>query len=196
MSDAVQRNPEGRLDAFPFALAFLSFIPLFGLPFGIVTLFYGLVTPKDGRGKLIALSGAGIASSIGLFLFLGFMIASFIGDAVDNVANFHERFVEEIFRIEINESDLNQLLMEVEFYKVRTGSYPDRLEDLEQAPGGTADLFAPVLPDMKSIEYKLNSDGTYFLYGAGPDGKLLTEDDVEPSLELLPTGSIGLRFKR
>ena len=47
-----------KLGVFPYVVGGISYIPLIGVPIGIITIIYGLITRKRG-GKILALIGAG-----------------------------------------------------------------------------------------------------------------------------------------
>jgi hypothetical protein len=99
-----------RLGAFPFVIAGVSFIPVIGIPFGLVSLIWGIVTKKKGGNKLALVGGLGIMFTIvlyaGLFYF-GFVKRDGIYDDL---------------RIKSAQSGLNNVVQALEFYKVQHGS--------------------------------------------------------------------------
>ena len=61
-----------QLVAFPFVLVGLSFIPLLGVLFGLITIGWGLSTNKRGGKKLALVGASGIGFTVifyGLFSF-------------------------------------------------------------------------------------------------------------------------------
>ena len=94
-----------KLGVFPYVVGGISYIPLIGVPIGIITIIYGLITRKRG-GMLLALIGAGgIAFTIliysGLFYF-GFVQRGGIFDKL---------------KIELAETTITSLVRDIEFYK-------------------------------------------------------------------------------
>jgi hypothetical protein len=79
---------------------------------------------------------------------------------------------------------LNGLVKELEFYKLKNGSYPDSLEQLPK----NQDIFSiydPLLsrrPGTKDTKYNYRKTGdTYILFSSGIDRIPHTEDDIYPT---------------
>lgn len=167
-----------KLGAWPYVVGGLSFIPLCGVVFGIVSIVWGLVTPKRG-GKLLALIGAsGIAFTViiyGTLFYFGFIQRGGVYDSL---------------REELARSQLASLVPSIEFYKVQNGRYPDSLVVLQKSlrQGQAVFIVDPTSmvglnPQTRLFYYEVVNDGSgYYLLGVGTDGKPFTSDDLAPSV--------------
>jgi hypothetical protein len=154
------------LGAFPFVLAGLSFIPLVGVLFGLISICWGLVTRRAGGKKLALVGAGGIGFSVllygGLFYF-GFEQRGGIYDQL---------------RTTMAQTSLNSLIKSIEFYRVTNGEYPNSLDDLKQSlPKGSIEAAFLIDPRLTVIKggtqyfyYKKVDANHYYLRGVGADG--------------------------
>ena len=168
----------------PFVISGISFVPLCGVPFGILAVLYGLFTKKR-YGKLVAAIGA-LGISLTVVLYGGLWYFGFVqrGGVYDDL------------RARLAENQLTTLVPALEFYKLQNGAYPNSLEELQasQKDGQPLLIVDPSTmvgsaATMKPFYYELSSDGSgYYLLGVGPDGEPYTSDDLLPNVELTNTG--------
>lgn len=181
------KSSDEKLGYLPFVISGLSFIPLCGVIFGIISIVWGLVTPKRG-GKVLAIIGAlGIAFTVilyGSLFYFGFIQRG--------------GFYDEI-RAEMAKSQLPDLVKAIEFYKLQNGKYPTNLDELanSQKQGQYVSILDPttmvgISPKMRNFHYKVLTDGRgYYLLSVGTDGKPYTPDDLLPNIE---AKNIGLQI--
>lgn len=178
---------EHKLGAGAYVVGGMSFIPLLGIVFGIVSIIWGLITKKSG-GKTLALIGAlGILFTMVLYgslFFFGFVQR---GGVYDDL------------RKQLAETTITPLVQSIEYYKVQNGSYPPDLETLHQSLPKDAmvivvDPSKVILDDTDSVYfYYENLGDTYYLLGTGMDGLPFTDDDILP--KVAPRGNVGFRVK-
>lgn len=171
-----------------FVIAGISFVPLFGVPFGIAAVLWGLFRLDRDGGRVAAVGAGGVLFSVllygGLFYF-GFVKR---GGLYNHL------------REELASTMLTNLVSEIEFYRVEHGHYPQSLEDLSGgAEDPAASIYDPTLVSVKGkrrlFYYKLSEDGSgYYLRGVGPDGIPFTADDLLPQVAHVPGSDIGLRL--
>jgi len=176
-----------KLGVFPYVVGGISYIPLIGVPIGIITIIYGLITRKRG-GKILALIGAGgIASTLliysGLFYF-GFVQRGGIFDEL---------------KIELAETTLTSLVRDIEFYKTQNGAYPTSLKTLLTS-FPDAYVFDPTQVKLDTTQehffyYHPVSHDHYYLLGVGADGEAFTSDDIYPNVEVEPDSDVGLLIR-
>jgi len=182
MSDTDKNDSDKKLGAGAFVLGGLSFIPLFGVLFGIVAVVWGLVSQKKG-GKALALVGAGgIAFTVvaygGLFYF----------------GMIHRGGVYDELRGKLAQQQLGQLVQSIEFYKVAKGDYPVSLQQLQKTVGNKTTIFIHDPTDLnfttgpRNFYYERVGTDRYYLRSVGPDGQPFTADDIVPQVNdaLLP----------
>jgi hypothetical protein len=177
---------EKRLGGAPFVLGGLSFIPLFGVVFGLIAIIWGLRARRRGGAKPALLGAAGIAFSIllygGLFYF-GFVQRGGIYDDL---------------RTKMAQNNLNALVQSVEFYKLSHGEYPDSLETLKASlpKNGLESMY---VDDPRSFlgkgshyfYYKKVDPAHYYLRGVAPDGKPFSPGALAPQVPA-SGGKLGL----
>jgi hypothetical protein len=173
-----------KLGALPFVIGGLSYIPLIGIVFGISAVVWGYLTKKKG-GKTLALVGAG---GIG-FTFLLYGGLWYFG-------MMQRGGVYDALRGHLAQTQLNQLVQSIEFYKIGHGTYPASLEELRKAnPNGT------FIVDPTDVSFKLHRRffyyervGTdhYYLRSVGPDGLPFTSDDIVPQVDASSSDKLGL----
>jgi hypothetical protein len=175
-TNQVSGGDDRKLGALPFVIGGLSFIPLIGVLFGIITIVWGLIKRKSGGIKLALIGAGGICFTIiiygGLF-YLGF---SQRGGIYDDL------------RAKLAQSDLDSLVKVVEVYRLAHGEYPESLQVLEGSlPKGSIEL--AMLIDPRIMEAKGSHDyfyyervgkEHYYLRGVGVDGKPFSPGALVP----------------
>ena len=170
-----------RLPGGYYAFGAASFIPLLGVVIGIIAIVLGLSSRKFG-GRLLALLGAGgIAFSVVLYgslFYFGFVQRGGIYDGL---------------RAQMAQSTINELVPQVEFYRLQHGSYPPSLNALRKGATGQSMLmtFDPSTPIPRPFHYERVGDDHYYLFGLGPDGKPFTADDLQPTVSVGSNSRIG-----
>ncbi len=178
-----------RLGTLPFVLGGMSFIPLLGIPFGVLAIAWGLGTKKEGGRKLALVGAGGISATVLLYSALFYFGFSVRGGAFDEA------------RAQLSRTNLGGVVQAIEFYRVQNGQYPDSLAQLRtslQQPSfvfledvsGGGDMSAP-----RPYYYEVVDSAHYYLLGVGADGTPFTADDVLPTLTVRPQGGVGLLIK-
>ena len=171
----------------PYAIGGASFIPLLGVPLGIVAIIWGLLRLKQGGWKVAILGALGISLTVALYgtlFYLGFVKR---GGVFDELLG------------QMSEQMLAPLVKEIEFYKLQNGKYPQNLKEVE--PKGKQQGFVSIYDPSQMrlgeqeptlFHYALVNGGTnYHLLSVGADGVPYTEDDVHPVLHKSQMKSIG-----
>lgn len=175
-----------KLGTLPFVLGGLSFIPLIGVIFGIITLIWGATTSKVGGRKLAMIGASGIAFTFIIYGSLFYFGVMQRGGVYDEL------------RAQLGETTLTSLVQAIEFYKVQTGKYPENLEILRESLPENSLVFVFDPTDVQTggeqryFHYALEGDSSYYLLGVGPDGVPYTSDDLIPKMEISPNSNIGL----
>lgn len=157
----------------------LCLIPLIGAFAGFVLIILGLVHYKD---KVFVIMGAiGIIITVALY---GSMFYSMQ----------HSSFAKDGFA-QITQTQINDLVKNIEFYKLQNGAYPDSLQQLD-----TKDSFVSIYDTMNDLDmsnkkatpYHYQKKGNkYLLFSVGVDGKPDTRDDIYPTLGGADTSKLG-----
>lgn len=178
-------NSRRPLGAFPFVLAGLSFIPLVGVFFGLISIGWGIVTHRAGGGKLALIGAGGIGFSVlvygGLFYF-GFEQR---GGLYDHL------------RTTLAQTNLNSLVKSIEYYRITNGEYPDTLDELKQSlPKDSIEAAFLIDPRLTVIKggtqyfyYKKADANHYYLRGVGSDGGPFSPGALVPQV---PKGGAGV----
>lgn len=176
------------LSRVPYAIGGASFIPLVGVPFGLIAIVWGIVRRA---WTLIILGSCGILFTVIIYsslFYFGF---------------FHRGGIFDELRSRLAVMMLNDAVKEIEFYKLQHGHYPASLRDLDakdqtQFPK-TVD---PTIIDWRGKKdthfyYELDPSGSfYFLRSVGPDGIPFTGDDIVPTLSEEERKHTGFRLQR
>jgi len=192
MTSSAGATPQ-RLGTLPFVLGGMSFIPLLGVPFGLIAIFWGLwalATGKQGGKRLAAIGAGGISFTIvlyGALFYFGFMKR---GGVYDDL------------RVRLAQAELNSLVQSIEFYKTQHGSYPESLQSLQASL--PKESFVSIIDptDVKigghqrNFFYERVGDAHYYLRGVGPDGQPFTPDDIVPQVVVTPGSKVGLLLQR
>lgn len=160
----------------PYLLGLLCLIPGFGLLIGLALLLYGIIKYKDKW--LIIIGTSGIIWTVAIYSILIF---------VSNHADFFKQGWSEV-----SQHQLNDLVKNVEFYKLEHGRYPDSLQQLTKE-----DQFVfindPIQQNKKNENYNYKRIGDkYVLFSSGEDGIPNTKDDLFPQIVISDSSKIGL----
>ena len=95
---------------------------------------------------------------------------------------------------DLSQMQLNNVVKNIEYYKLSHGQYPDSLSQLS-----IDDKFAPIIDPLqnkkkKGLSYynyeKIND--RYLVYSSGIDGIAKTKDDLFPNIAMNDSSKIGL----
>ena len=179
--------PKQSLGCLPYALGGASFIPLLGVPLGIIAIIWGLVTKKKGKRALILLGAGGIVFTVlvygSLFYFAFVQRGGLYAGLYKQLA----------------QTSLQSLVKEIEFFKLQHGAYPARLDELLPT---AKDSFISVY-DLTQVHlgstnaplyfYELQPDKQhYYLRSVGPDQIPFTPDDILPQFTPEEMSKMGL----
>jgi hypothetical protein len=177
----------GRL---PFVIGAMSFIPGFGVPFGLTAIVWGLVTKKAGGKTLALLGSAGI-------VFCAVLYGAFYYFAVIQRGGIYDDL-----RAKLAETTITSAVQAIEFYRVQNGRYPESLEVLRKSlPESTSMIvFDPTDATQSGrtryYYYELIDADHYYLLGVGADGRPFTQDDLLPKVEVGAQSKVGLVIKK
>jgi hypothetical protein len=179
MAQATGKRPKTPLTFKPiYLLGLLCLIPLLGFLAGLVLLILGIVHFKD---RVFIIMGAiGMLITIGIYSSLFYFTLN--SDVVRNGF------------AEIAQTEINELVKNVEFYKLQNGTYPDSLQQLD-----TKDSFTNIYDPLSSAKigdnaapFRYSKKGNkYLLFSVGRDGKPNTADDIYPTLTNPDTSKLG-----
>jgi hypothetical protein len=179
-----------KLGALPFVIAGLSFIPLVGVPFGVVAIVWSIATGKVRRLTLGLIGAGGILFTVVLYGGLFYFVMVQHGGVDDRL------------RAELARQQLYTLVQAVEFYNLQYGSYPETLTQLREAlpKQSFVGIFDPtdfrLSGPPRNFYYERSGPDHYYLRGVGPDGTPFTADDILPEITIPPTSRIGLLLNR
>lgn len=174
----------------PFVIGGLSFIPLIGVFFGLVTIILGLVFIKRRGWRLIVLGLGGIIFTVVLYgslFYFGFIQRGGIYDKL---------------RADMAKEQLPKIIVSIEYFKLQNGRYPNSLTELEEKSSDKFLFIAdPIDTKMDSNSprnyyYQLIEDGQgYYLFSSGFDGVPFSEDDILPEISKDEMNKIGYRAR-
>jgi len=157
----------------------IGLIPLIGTITGIVFIANGLSKYKDKWFIFIGLGGIAFNMFVFLFIFYHFNLGIKIQSAF----------------VPYSQTQLNTVMKEVEFYKIKNGVYPDSLEQL-QNDNSLSLIYDPLRNKEevdKSCEYNYRKVGNhYYLFSSGVDGIPNTKDDFYPQIAKNDSSKFGL----
>ncbi|HTD97903.1 MAG TPA: YcxB family protein [Mucilaginibacter sp.] len=180
MKKTVNNNKEKPKVGGIYFVGILCLIPFFGAIAGLVLLILGIVHYKDKL--LIAIGAGGIIITIGFYAWL-----------------IHTAMNADVFKTgfaTIAQSQVNDLVKSVEFYKLQNGAYPDSLQQVITKDSFTSiydPLQTSLAGDNKAGAYIYNKidSNHYMLFSRGIDGMLYTKDDIYPTLTNPDTSKLG-----
>lgn len=161
-----------------YLVGLLCFIPIFGFIAGLVLLILGIAHFKD---RIFIIIGAfGMLFTIALYSSLFYFSM--------NTDAFRDGFAD------IAQTQLNDLVKNVEFYKLQNGNYPDSLQQLN-TKGSFANIFDPMsmtkIKDREAPFHYSKHGNKYLLFSVGKDGKPNTADDIYPNITIADTSKLG-----
>jgi len=162
----------------PYLLGILCLIPVIGAVVGIGLLLYGIFYYKDKW--LIIIGALGPIITVGIFSLM-------IYDAK------HNPDIDKAF-IQTSQMQLNELMKDVEFYKMQYGIYPDSLEQITKN-NQIVNIhdFLQIQKGRKNTKYNYKKvDNKYYLFSSGIDGIPNTADDLYPIIAKSDSGKFGL----
>jgi hypothetical protein len=190
-SNSVMPGKHENLGAFPFVLGGLSFIPLIGVPFGIVAVVWGLFTKRTGGNKLAVVGVLRICFTVvvyGSLFYFGLAQRAGIYDEL---------------RTKMAQNNINSLVTVLEFYRTTHGDYPASLDVLSASlgqesvervymldPRVTTATATPVY-----FYYQRVDPNHYYLRGVGSDGEPFSRGSLAPQLNA-SADKIGLLTDR
>jgi hypothetical protein len=155
-----QTEKKDRLLTTSYIFGGISFIPLMGIPFGIVAIIIGSM--KKTKVPII-LGICGILLTILLYGGLFFMMFA-------NFGPYYE------MKGQVTQQMLTQTRGQILIYKEKYHKLPAKLDDMGSPSQDnfyeTTDMW------MKPFIYKPHADGTFELRSSGPDGIPYTKDDI------------------
>lgn len=163
-----------------YVVSLLSFIPLIGFFVGIVVWIFGYY--KYRNWTIVYLGIGGMLFTVGFYSYLVYQAKN------NPLVKLAQESVERDY--------LNDLVKDVELYKVKFGHYPLTLGRLRDDGKGFFPGRDPKdIEDLKNYNrtnyyYELTDSG-YYLFARGKDGLAFTSDDVHPSVSD-PNKSLGL----
>lgn len=160
-------------------IGFLGIIPNVGVIVGVILSIIGVVR-RDL--KLIII---GIADILFTVVFWTILAQVENSDFIKNGFN--------KLHIEMTQSNLNDLVKHIEFYKTVNGQYPEKLKQIENKKSF---LFTnEIFENQGNVDlYYKTENGKYILKSFGPDTIINTNDDIYPTLDI-DSMKIGLRKK-
>jgi len=171
--------PSRNLNLPQLVVAGLGFVPLFGLPFAISAIAWGLAIRQRLGITLVILGAAGPILSFALIV----IFVSLIGPMLFSGPSAKERSNKFIA------TWLMRAGQEIEAFKKGSGRYPERLNEMAEStrsllfddPSQPAQIIGGS-SKQRTFYYQrfLNPPG-YFLFSVGADGKPFTSDDVLPT---------------
>ncbi len=165
-----------------YLVGLICLIPLVGAFAGIVLIILGLAHYKD---RVFVFMGAvGILITVAIY---GTMIYSVEAGGIAD-----EGFAT------LDQTQLNDLVKTIEFYKMQNGVYPDSLKQVETKDSFTStDDPLQSFKTKKSVHYQYHKVGNkYLLFSVGKDGIPNTKDDIYPNLDVADTSKIGFIRKK
>ncbi len=162
----------------PYLLGLICIIPLIGAFVGLVFIILGITRFKDKWFTLIGV--AGIAFTVIIYSTLFY-------------TSKHSSVFKNGFR-KLSQMELNNLVKDIEFYKMQNGQYPDRLQQLTKENSHVF-IYDPIQSNQGQTDnlFKYQKlDNQYSLFSAGVDGIPNTNDDLYPQVSEKLVGKIGL----
>jgi hypothetical protein len=168
-----------------YLVGLICLIPLIGAFAGVVLIILGLAHYKD---RVFVIMGAvGILFTVAIYGSLFYMS--------QNSNLFKKGFAD------LTQTEINDLVKSIEFYKMQNGVYPDSLQQLNIKGGSFVSIYDVMSSDMKAgsktATYQYHKFGNkYLLFSVGADGKPNTKDDIYPNIRVADTSKVGFIGKR
>lgn len=184
-----RRKEKDDVGCFGVAIAVCSFIPLIGVPIGIISAIWGFFKWNSGGKKLVGLGVAGVLFTVGLYTYLFFMA--------------QQTFSDPKIQAQIVKPQLVALIKSIEYFKIQNERYPETLQELREKskdpifiedPSGVQFQFQKTEPRL--YYYEIGETGDfYYLLSVGKDNLPFTADDILPDVSESEMGNIGYRVK-
>lgn len=162
----------------PYILGIICLIPLIGALAGVLFIILGVSKYKDKWFTLIGVFG--IAFTISVYSWLTYMDG-------------HSLMIKNGFK-SMDETELNNLVINIEYYKIQHGEYPDSLQQLTVG-NSTILIYDPIQEGnnrANTLFYYKRDSTKYELFSCGEDGKPHTKDDIYPEVTESQVKKIGL----
>lgn len=172
-----------------YIFACMSFIPLIGIIFGVISIVVGFITRRRKGIRLVIIGSLGILTTIIIYVslfYFGFVQRGGIYDEM---------------RVQMTEQQLPNVVKSIEFYKIQYGEYPESLSELlEKSNDDLLIIYDTANTNLTSVNiefyYELSNDGEYYyLFSSGADGIAFTDDDIFPNLSEDEIKNIGYQVK-
>jgi len=171
----------------------LSFIPLIGVLFGLISFIIGLIKFKY-RGWILSLIGLG-----------GIIFTIIIYSSLFYFGLKHRGGIYDELREKTVIMNLNVIVRNMEYFKNQNKKYPQSLTEykkyFESKKDPMNNINDPIQTIMKNQEglyyYELfNDNKNYLLFSKGIDGLSFTSDDIYPEINREELKNIGFNFKK
>ena len=185
---AEPRISRGKHGPLPFVLAGISFIPLIGVPLGLICIAVAVVVRKDNSKLLGVLGACGILSTIVLYgVVLPLVGLMFSLGSHSSMFEPHARSI------------LTTMVRHIEYYKLQNNRYPTDLAELRSSLKDgemvfSFDVTGPLKMGESPREFHyevINNGKQYVLFSIGADGKPFTKDDIHPLIDPTKDRAIG-----
>jgi Type II secretion system (T2SS), protein G len=163
-------------------VSLLCFIPILGIFIGVLLIFLGVLHYRD---KIVVIAGAlGVIISISIFSYLNISLTN----STLKSPEFKKALAWSA------QTQLDNLIKEIEFYKLQKGAYPGSLQQLN-SKGTLNSIYDPIQFEnqgRKNTVYNYHKLGDkYLLFSSGIDGIPNTKDDIYPNLNNLDASKLG-----
>ena len=167
--NANPKNVSKEMNKPPYLLGLLGFIPLVGFFVGIGLTLYGLIKYKDKKLIIIGV----------LCMVFTVFVYSFMYFGIEKSSKVRESWAE------LSQYQVNELVKDIEYFKLENGKYPDSLKQLQN--GDTLVNIQDPIKGLNSSEKDIfiyeNLGDKYSLYSVGLDGVAKTKDDIFPNVK-------------
>jgi len=157
-----------------YILGLICLIPIVGLYAGIVFIIQGIFKYKDKWFILI-----GVFGILFTFVLYGTLFPELWNEKVRNENN-----------VESAQNGMNNLVKDIEFYKIQHGSYPKSLYVLDSYKIIDQTQVGESKSKNKNFNYKLIGD-KYLLFSSGIDRIPNTSDDIYPDISVVDSSKVG-----
>jgi len=156
----------------PYKWGLICLIPIVGVYAGILFILQGIFKYKDKWFTLIGVFG--ILFTVILY---GTLFPELWNEKVKNEKN-----------AECAENFMNNLVKDIEFYRIQHGKYPESLDVFDNSK--IIDLTQDIESKNKKFNYKLVGD-KYLLFSSGIDRIPNTNDDLYPNINVNDSSKVG-----
>lgn len=189
MSNSNSR-PTEKLGYVPYIFAGMAFVPFIGFLFGVIAIFWGLVTRKSGGKRVAKIATAGLAVTLIFYASMYYINSTERKETHDKL------------RVQLSQGALNRLVPALEQYKQEHTQYPESLDALKEtlAKDSLVSIDDPRsgthANEFKPFFYQRLDDNHYYLRSVGPDEKPFTEDDLVPETSASAGANTGLLLEK